>query len=260
MAARFGDYYEWLTITPLQATYENKKLVTDLIKIKRESMGGIEISPLLKAIFEMDFEIPYARSVIIISNGNLKEQGVLERLLTTSRNLKDTRVSAVGIGSGCSDSFLRIIASKGLGLIECLTSHTILESRCKMFMVRLRAKTVSNIQFEFDETAIVQVLPICSPNQSILKSSAIEVFIYLKDKVNLQGKKQAVIMHYFDEEDQSNKSLTIFIEDKFTSKQEEMHKVCINELLLSYDELKLVGQDKRLCMSWGNNWHINLAV
>ena len=39
-----------------------------------------------------------------------------------------------------------------------------------------------------------------------------------------------------------------------------MHKVCINELLLNYDELKLAGQDKRLSMSWGNNWHINLAV
>ena len=164
-------------------------------------MGGIEISPLLKAIFEMEFDIPYPRSVIIMSNGNLKEQAVLERLLTTSRNLKDTRVSAVGIGSGCSDSFLRIIASKGLGLIECLTSHTILESRCKMFMSRLRAKTVSNLSFEYDDSSILKVLPICTRNQSILKSSAIEVFIYLKHQANLQNKKVAVVMHYFDEED-----------------------------------------------------------
>lgn len=258
MVAKFSDSYEWLSENPLACTEINKNKIKSRLEQETKGRGGVDIAPLLKATLEMDFALDLPRSIIIVSNGNLKEQGVLERVMVHSRSVRNTRISCIGIGNGSCDSFLQVVSSKGCGLMDTICSPNQINDRIYLFMKRLRAKSISDIKFEFDESVFLKVLPNFDPNQKHLKSAAFEVQAFFRRNVAL--KRYSIFMYYLDEEDNSKKSLTIIVDLTSAVPSADMYKLTINELLLSSDELKLLGKDKPLVDDIGPTWAVKVAV
>jgi len=268
MVVKFSDSYEWLSEHPLKGTQENKDMMLGHIKVELSGRGGVDIAPSLKAALEMDFNFTeksgavnlsqYQRSIIIVSNGNIKEQKTLEGLILRSRSTMNTRVSAIGIGNGASDSFLRIASEKGLGLMEVIYSPKQVEDRVKVFLKRLQSQCIKSIRFEYDEKAIIQVLPMYSLELRHLKTGSFGVYVYFRKGIVL--KKYTVMMYYYDEEDGSNYSLNLHFDLANAQVSKELHKVCINELLLNSDDVKFFGRERNFVEEFGKNWPTKISI
>ena len=102
-------------------------------------------------------------------------------MITDSLAMNNSRISAIGIGNGTSDSFLRTITFKGSGLFEVINDTSDIEKKVEILMKRLRMTTLDGVKFEWDASSnISYILPIVKPSQSFLKGAEMEVFVYFE--------------------------------------------------------------------------------
>lgn len=133
-----------------------------------EHQGDLVAS--LKAVLEMKFAkvktLP--RSILLVGQGNVDYQQDIEKLMATSLDKHDSRISTIGIGNGTSDSFLRTIPLKGAGLFEIINDASDVERKIEIMMKRLRLPKISNIKLEWDKKSnIAYVLPYFKKDQSL---------------------------------------------------------------------------------------------
>jgi hypothetical protein len=269
LVAKFSSTFELLTNTgPMHCTRENKikikqKIINLTIDSSSENSNAINLSFALKECFDNKGIAPEAanipRSTIIFSNGNLANQSSVEALLVAPARTFDCRISAVAIGSGAADHFLRAIAVKGNGIVEVLGVQEHIDERMQHFMHRLTKPTIRDVSFEVLDESIIQVLPSIMPNSSFLKGSPFEVFIYLGPNDDLEPSKTAVIMHYLDDEDSTRKKVNIMLTTRESAYNDDLYKVCVHELILYKDDLIAAQADTAVLKNLGEGWPLNLA-
>lgn len=196
----------------------------------------------LKAVLELQFPKVKAmpRSVVIIGQGNLNYQADIENLITTSLDKNNSRISAVGIGNGTSDSFLRTVTSKGAGLFDIVNDVTEIEKKMEIFMKRLRMPVISNLQLDWSEdSAVAFVLPTIKPTQTFLKGAQMELFVYLKEDTKAEDcMKHSIKLSYMDLERGKPVTLHLMFKSYKSRLESALHKLVINQLLLSERELE----------------------
>lgn len=267
--------FDWLTPEPTKNSSSHKEQLSSVIKENLETECAdypMDISAALLASLEMDMgpQNNLPRTVIILSNGTICNKLEVESLLTKSLKCHNSRVSAIGIGNGSSDSFLRTIAAKGLGLYDTLTGTSHIEDKLELFLKRLRLPTISNVTFDTKgQNNILMILPVLDTNQYLVKGLPIEIFVYLKDKLQpVEGNKKAytqqIIMNYDDLEGKKTpQSLIIALSpcpDQIGNLARDFHKVIVNRLLMSVDELKFHGKDKPFVETYGQDWATRVAL
>lgn len=270
-----GKEDKWLDKNPRPCTLENKNWMIERIlteeladaKLQYET-NPMEINAALKSTLEMEFAYKnnYQRSVILVSNGLFMGKDIHEETIVNSIKKRKCRISAIGIGNGSSDSFLRTMAFKGLGLFEVINSPTKIEEKIEFFMKRLRWYTIDTISFDISNAPnVVKIVPVLDKNQALLKGLPIEVFIYLKEKSPSSDKTmQSVTMHYNNLECNKREAATLNIFFKTEPLPKEiagnLHKLMIKRLLNYAVDLKASNSDRELVEYLGEDWTTRLAV
>lgn len=269
LLAKFSSNFELMTDHgPLFCTKENKtKLKQKIIGLNFDSgfqaSNAINLSFALKECFESKTIAPQAsdlpRSIVIFSNGNLVNQASVDALLTAPQRTFDCRVSAVAIGSGAADSFLKTVALKGQGIVEVLGVQEHIDERMESFMKRLIKPTYRNVKFETLDDSVVQILPLITPNTSFLKGTSFEIFAYMKSSPEIEHNSTAIVMHYLDDEDKKEKKINIMFNSKSGTHNHDLYNICINELISSKVDLEALSQDSGIKSLCGEDWSIKLA-
>lgn len=269
LLSKFSSTFELMTDQgPLFCTKENKtKLKQKIIGLNfdssQQASNAINLSFALKECFESKTIAPQAsdlpRSIVIFSNGNLVNQTSVEALLTAPQRTFDCRVSAVAIGSGAADSFLKTVALKGQGIVEVLGVQEHIDERMENFMHRLVKPTYRNVRFEDLDESVVQILPLITPNTSYLKGTSFEIFAYLKNCEDGEHKPTAIVMHYLDDENKKEKKINIMFNSKTGKLNHDLYNICINELISSKADLEALSQDSSIKSFCGDDWSIKLA-
>lgn len=279
--------FKWLNNgTPLQIASEaiQERLEKDLNLVLdecQEEEYPMDISAALLASLEM--RIPgmeeYARSVIILGTGTICNKGAIQSVIKKSLRCYSSRVSAIGIGNGSSDSFLRLISSNGLGGFESIfleedvekadEKSTILEAKISKLMKQIRKAEITNLQFDTSEdpSALI-VLPVIEPENHLLKGSPIQVIVYHKKKPAPDSKEDStkeysITMKYDDlEGKKTQKSIKILLKPSMTEIPSEsdcnlpgdLHKYLVSRLLMNASHLKASGKDQALVDAYGPDW------
>lgn len=262
---------DMLTPEPMRCSSSVKEKLSAELKdlLENDSVDHpMDISAALLSSLEMNMggQNNLPRTVVILSNGTICNKAEVDALLRKSLKCHNSRVSAIGIGNGSSDSFLRTIASKGLGIFEILTGTSHIEEKLDMFMKRLRLPAINNIQFDTKgENNILTILPVLHPNQCLIKGLPIEIFVYLKEKNQpVEGSKkiQQITMTYDDlEGKKTSQSILIALSSVDENPNAgDFHKVIVNRLLMSAEDLKLEGKDKHLISAYGEDWAKKIAL
>ena len=269
LVAKFSSNFELLTEKgPLPSSAENKtKIKQKIINLSFDtaqlSNNAINLSFALKECFENEAIAPDAgkmpRSIVVFSNGNFVNQSSVEALLTAPVRTFETRVSAVAIGSGAADSFLRTVVLKGQGIIEVLGVQEHINERMESFMKRLTKPTFRNVRFEALDDSIAQVLPIITPNTTFLKGCPFEIFAYLKNSQDKETNTTALVIHYLDDEDQTEKKINVMLQNKPSPINDDLYKICVSELINTKDELAVLKLDAHLAEMAGANWSVRLS-
>ena len=268
-----GSQGKWWKSDPVPCNSECKRTMTELIldeleetKLPKET-GPMEINLAIKSSLEMKFNTKdnYPRSMIVISNGLFFSKDIHEETLANCKKDRKFRVSAIGIGNGSSDSFLRTIAYKGLGIFEVLNSSSKIEEKIEFFMKRLRWYTIDSITFDTkDASNILKIIPTFQKNQSILKGMPIEVFIYMKDKPSSAEGMQIIDMNYEDHECNKREkgSIRILLKTEPLAKELALglHKLMVRRLLNFSVDMKASNTDTELVKHYGQDWATKIAV
>lgn len=277
-----NDTPEWVEKEPTECTQDKKdwlknKLANKLADKKlQERKNGtfkpMDIANALKLTLELPFgpsTKDFSRSVILFSNGTFLGESQIEKVLEVSLDLHKSRVSAIGIGNGSSDNFLRTIATKGRGIIEVIHNVLTIETKIKEFVANLRRPTISNIKFDYSPNfKIIAVIPFFNENSHLLKKAPIEIFIYFESyqwplEGSLTHPDQVINMTYDDNEygeQDIKKSLAILIDDSPVARPADLHKLMISRLLNTADVVKSTTANEKLVTYIGLDWDKTLAV
>lgn len=265
MVGRFGSGCEWLTAKPELCTHSQKANLQGLFKKAPEPKSNMNFLALLQSAYSGDFpEIEFPRSVIVLSNGNFTNQRVIEDAvmdLAAKESKYSVRVSCLGVGSGASDSLLRTISTKCHGIMQVVTSSSQIKERTEFFTKHLRAKCITNVSLTYDPEVIAMLLPTFKPTDKILKSTPFELFFYVHPK-NAKS-KTAIKLGYFDEEDKTQKEITITadLQPHASEEKSDLHKIVMNRLLLESHRLRKGELDTKLKELIGeDNWPLKLAI
>lgn len=269
MIGKFGSGCEWLTARPQLCGNSQKATLRGLFsKVQKppESKSDTTLVNLLQSAYTTEFpEVDFPRSIIILSNGNFTNEKVIEQVvcdLVAPESKFSVRISCLGIGSGASDSFLRTIATKGHGIMQVVTSSSQIKERVEFFTKHLRAKCITNISLSYDPETISFTFPTYKYKDRLLKSQPFEVYFFVNPANTKQ--KTALKLSYFDEEDKSDKTITITADLSAPQNSEDksdLHKIVISRLLsdkYSLDKSELGGKLKELVGAAA--WSVALAV
>lgn len=268
LVAKFAADLELLTASSgaVLASAETKEYIKNQIdSITKEDIAqanGLNITRALKECFDNDAltsaEYQHApRSFIILSNGNASNETSLDALLSVGSRKHETRVSAIGIGSGSADYFLQKIVTKGQGIFEVLGSPEHINERVNFFMKRLNNPTFKILKYEILDPSIIQVLPTPQKSVSYLKGTPFEVFVYMKDRVEYQS-KVALNLYYQDGDDCIPKKIGLMLQHGQVSNPLDLFKICIHELL--YQAAENTSLNPIFEEQLGSKWATSLAI
>jgi hypothetical protein len=201
-------------------------------------------------------ELP--RSIILVSNGNLSEPKRVEHLMLQPDRKPDITISTICIGSGASDSVLRVISEKGNGVMESILNEDQIDYTIECMIEKLRSSCVRNIKLE-ENDQILAVLPVFRRDDRILKSNILELDVYFKGK--LKKEPINIELRYNDDEKKEQVSAVIsFNADHEDAKNEDMYRDCMHTLLRNADMLVAHNRVERLVKEYGDKWDTDLAV
>lgn len=268
MIGKFGSGCEWLTSTPQLCGTSQKPVFRSLFsKVQHppETRSETTLVSLLQTAYTVDYpEVDFPRSVIVLSNGNFSNQKQIEQVvcdLVATDSKHSVRISCLGIGSGASDSFLRTIAGKGHGIMQVVTSSSQIKERVEFFTKHLRAKCITNISLAYDPEVISFTLPLYKPKDRLLKSQPFEIYFFV-NPANRKP-KTALKLSYFDEEDKTDKTITITadLSGSTSDEKSDLHKIVMNRLLADKYSLQKSGLGDKLKEIVGTEaWSLTLAI
>lgn len=115
----------------------------NLIKSMRADMGGTEILPVLKAIFECPTLENYPRQVILLTDGDVSNVDEIVQLVQKQRGM--SRVFSVGIGAAAGRSLVKGIAKAGRGEAEFISPTEDYRQKTLAQLTRALQPNLSNV-------------------------------------------------------------------------------------------------------------------
>ena len=223
------------------------------------------------------------RSIILIGRGAVCCQAESEKIIDESLTTYNSRISAIGIGNGVSELFLRTVTVKGGGLFEIVSDEGVSKKMVENLTKRLRMPYFGNVKFDWSSSPNVgYILPVIKEKQTFLKGVQFAVVVYFKEetknpKIKEQSPTEAekkssssIKMTYIDSETKNEASLIFEVKHYEGSHEKEIHKLLINQLLFSKQEIDSVASSLdtyqgKLAAAFrdhcgGDGWASNLAV
>ena len=157
----------------LPASEKNVKAATDLID-KLEGGGGTSLLPALETAVAIPEEEGYARSIVIITDGYISNDG--EIIDYISRNMNAASFFSFGIGTSVNDYLIKQIAGCGLGESFIVTDVEDAKEAADRFRTYIEAPLLTDISISFNGFSVYDVEP------------AIPSILYAKQPIVLFGK------------------------------------------------------------------------
>lgn len=157
----------------LPASEKNVKAATDMID-RLEGGGGTSLLPALETAVAIPEEEGYARSIVIITDGYVSNDG--EIIDYISQNMNAASFFSFGIGTSVNDYLIKQIAGCGLGESFIVTDAEDAEEAADRFRTYIEAPLLTDISISFNGFNVYDVEP------------AIPSILYAKQPIVLFGK------------------------------------------------------------------------
>jgi Ca-activated chloride channel family protein len=157
---RFGSTFELMSSEPL--AYSEKTLAAALQYIdRRADLGGTEILPALEAIFATRPRAGGARSVIVLTDGQVSnEPGVIA---LARRHRDRNRIFSFGIGSAASSFLVKGLARATRGAAEFISGDERIDEKVLRTFSRMTSPMVSELEIDWcgaDVQTLAEIPPV----------------------------------------------------------------------------------------------------
>ena len=132
-------------VVSVSAQYKNyaKLFITQL-----QANGGTEMLPALKLALANQEKFSRLRQVVFLTDGNISNEAELFEII--DKQLGDSRLFTIGIGSAPNSFFMRKAANKGRGTFTYIGNLNEVQEKTVSLLKKLETPALINLQLEFD--------------------------------------------------------------------------------------------------------------
>jgi uncharacterized protein YegL len=194
---------------------ENLEKVISQVEKFDADMGGTEILQPIDFALKLGKIPNYQRTIFLLTDGSVgNSDEVVERVRKNSQN-NQARVFSIGIGNGCSETFIRRTAEVGRGKSLLISDE---EQDVQGLVVDLLDESLSpalsQFKIEYDPAHIKGIAPLLNETSHILRNEPFRIYVLLADTLQTET---TVKVSYFDSVAKKR------IEAKFTVSNKNAH-------------------------------------
>ncbi|KYQ92274.1 hypothetical protein DLAC_07123 [Tieghemostelium lacteum] len=188
---RFGSSFKKLYNESQLYNNESLKEAISLISQTKADLGGTELLPPIKDIFNSPYDPQYPRQVFILTDGEIDEK---KTFISYVRQESHVRIFTFGIGSGVDVGLVTGISAASRGQYELITDMKNMEKQVLKLLKKSMEPMISNIRLQWPEgisakQAPTMIRPVYSQERMMLYS-----MVDLKNSPNLQQEIQLTIL------------------------------------------------------------------
>jgi len=144
----FQSTFTSLVSNTIQATPDNKKMAINYINALTAG-GGTEAKPALKFAMDIPYDDNKIKMILFITDGSVGNSEELIQL--TKKNLKNSRLFTIGIGSAPNSYLLEKISREGRGTFTYISNVSQISSKVEKLLKKVEAPVLTNIEFQLTD-------------------------------------------------------------------------------------------------------------
>jgi len=138
------------------ASFENILIAKQYInRLKAE--GGTEMAPALKLALNNPTDTYYVHQVIFLTDGSVGNESALFDII--HKNLGNSRLFTIGIGSAPNSYFMRKAAQFGRGSFTYISDVNEVNNKMTSLFSKLESPLMTDIKLHFDQNIVTEIWP-----------------------------------------------------------------------------------------------------
>jgi von Willebrand factor A domain-containing protein 5 len=158
-------------------------------------MGGTEILQPVQHALNLPRIENYQRNIFLLTDGSVSNSDEVVEVIRKYSINNQARVFSIGIGNGCSETFIRKSAEVGSGKSLLLSDGENITQPLLNLLQESLTPALSNFEIHFDNKFIRGVSPMLNASSHVLRSQPFRLFLLVDS--SLDGSTQ-VRVSYFD--------------------------------------------------------------
>lgn len=185
----FGSDFKAMLKQPVEYDEKSFKRALEYVRRIDANLGGTEILPALKYVFEQPASSKgHKRELFILTDGEVFNEEELMRLVKENR--KNARIFSFGIGYGPSESLVRGLARESGGMAEFVSPEERIEEKVLRQFARMDTPYVKNLVIDWQGLKVKQAPALIPP---VFSGDSFTVFGLVSDgripgRIVLSGK------------------------------------------------------------------------
>lgn len=192
-----GDFFNVIQFNSYTSQLFNHSVPADQVHINEalryvqslQATGGTEMATALHAALDHKDDKGLVRQVIFLTDGSIGNEDALFSII--KKNLADSRLFTVGIGSAPNSHFMHKAAQYGRGSYTYIGKIQEVDEKMSALFRKIQMPVLSALEVQWPDNAQVEMWPERLPDlyagEPIILSARLPV---LKDKVIIKGKRQ----------------------------------------------------------------------
>ena len=223
----FGSYHNFLARESLPYNDETVSVALKEISNWDANFGGTEIHSPLEAAFSMAAVENYQRSIFLLTDGSVSNSGQIVDLIKKNTKNNQARVFSIGIGNGCSETFIRSSAEHGHGkslLISDLEED--IEGKVINLLYESLSPAFSNFEIDFDRSQVLGMVPLLNTSSHILRNQPFRMYALLKT-----NKPTEIKVSFYDSVQKERRYLNFTVGGKAAQNSDKFHKLFLERVM-----------------------------
>lgn len=192
----FGSEFNAL---PKSLKYNDKdieKIIAE-IELYDADFGGTEIFQPIQFALDLPPIENYQRNIFLLTDGSVENSDQVVELIKSGTANNQARVFSIGIGNGCSETFIRKTAEVGIGKSLLISdSEEDVQGKIIELLDESLSPALSNFEITFDKKFVKGISPLLNSSSHILRNQPFRLFALI-DK-SLGSGSTTVKVTYFD--------------------------------------------------------------
>jgi len=158
---RFGSCFEMMNAGLLTYSQETLDQAVKYVRSVDADLGGTELYAPLKAIFEIPPTAGRSRQVILLTDGQVGNEGAIIDLARVHK--RNHRMFTFGIGNACSTHLVKSLARVTGGAAEFVSAGERIEDKVLRTFSRLSSPMATDIEIDWGNTEVIAASPDVPP-------------------------------------------------------------------------------------------------
>jgi uncharacterized protein YegL len=208
---------------------ENLEKVISQVEKFDADMGGTEILQPIDFALKLGKIPNYQRTIFLLTDGSVGNSDEVVNIIKSHAQNNQARVFSIGIGNGCSETFIRRTAEVGHGKSLLLTDEEEdVQGKIIDLLNESLSPSLTSFEILFDKKVIKGVVPLLDSSSHILRNEPFRIYALVDQSIGTQT--TIISVKYFDSVTNTRKEVNFEVTVAGAIEEELYHRVFLKKV------------------------------